>query len=584
MNLLSLKNLSVLIKSSKENQYIKLIDNINLNIKKGETLVLLGESGCGKTILADSILRLLPVNTYYTKNSEIIFNNMYLLNVSEHQMRTIRGRDISIIFQDALTALNPVLTIGQQFLEVQHKNIRNKMFDILSEVGLSDPINLCQLYPHQLSGGMRQRVLIAMALACEPKLLIADEPTTSIDVTLQLQILELINNLKKKLGLTIIFITHDIGVVAKIADRVAIMYAGHIVELGDKQQILNKPAHPYTQLLLQSLPSLEKKNIKLSSIPGAVPKLNQEFSLCRFINRCPIASEKCRESLPSLDNIDTNHDVRCFYYDRTISSISEPSEFIAELLEQQNNSIPVLEVKNLTIDFPIYKGIIKRVVASKRAVENINFKLFTGKTLAIVGESGSGKTSLAKAIMGLYSYTGIVNNHGNLLAMIFQDPYASLDPKMLVHEIIEEGHISIYNKKLTIEELTELMHKVKLDPDSLYKYPHEFSGGQRQRIAIARALAIKAKILILDEPTSALDISVQANILNLLKNLQRTYNLSYLFISHNISSVGYMADYIAVMQHGRLIEYGLASEVLSDPQDIYTQKLLSAVLDSKSSC
>lgn len=525
MNLLSIQNLKILIQTKEHNKYITPVDNISIDIKQGETLALLGESGSGKSMLANGIMRLLPPNSYYSKSSKIIFDNIDLLDKSEYQMRKIRGNDISIVFQDSLSALNPVYTIGQQLLEVLYtknsieKLSKNKLYEkaifMLDEVGLLDPEKQFKSYPHQLSGGMRQRVLIAMALAVRPKLLIADEPTTALDVTIQLQILKLIKKLQKKYNIALLFISHDIGVINAIADKIAVMKQGQIVELDYNINIINNPKHEYTKLLLNSLPGYDKRE--------------------------------------KINNIDI---------------LNKPDELIYDLT-----------IENLTIEFPVYKGIIKRIVDKTRVVNNISFKLPAGKTLAIVGESGSGKTTVAKAIMGLYKYSGKIDYFNNLVSIVFQDPYSALNPKMLVIDILQEGYNNFYKKHLTQSKLEDLVESVNLDKSSLYKYPHEFSGGQRQRIAIARALAIKARILILDEPTSALDVSVQANILKLLKKLQFKYNLSYLFITHNISVVAYMADYIAVMQHGNIVEYGSVKDILYNAQDEYTKKLIGSVLD-----
>jgi len=484
------------------------IENINLSINSGETVALLGELGSGKSMTANAILQTLPPGAFYTKDSSIIFDNEDLLEKSEYEMRQLRGNEIAMIFQDPMSALNPVFTIGYQILEVlklknktkkkSKKELYNKIIELLTEVGLENADKLYKSYPHQLSGGMRQRVIIAMALACKPKLLLADEPTTALDVTIAKQILLLLKKLQKKYNMAMLFITHNIAIVSMIADKIAIMNHGKIIEVGGTQKILKSPEHDYTKMLLSSQLDIN--------------------TACQNLN--------------------------------------------------QDNLLPALSVKDLTIIYPNKKNI--------KAVDSISFDLYHNSTLALVGESGSGKTSTAKALMGLVKAKGVIK-YNDLMQIIFQDPYSSLNPRMIILEIIREGYRAIYKEKLTKTKVTKILEDVGLEHSDLYKYPHEFSGGQRQRIAIARALAVKPKILILDEPTSSLDVTVQAQILKLLKNIQQKYELSYLLISHDFSVVAYMANYVAVMYHGKIVEYGQANEILKNPQDNYTKDLLSAV-------
>ncbi|MBP9721613.1 MAG: ABC transporter ATP-binding protein [Gammaproteobacteria bacterium] len=512
---LLIKNLEINIKT--KNGYLKPVADLNLTVYPGEILALLGESGCGKSLTAKSILQLLPSNSFFGRNSQIIFENQNLLLYSEQQMRHIRGKKISMIFQDPMASLDPVFTIGSQLSEAI--KIKNKDFkkhrvitraeELLTEVGLPDIKRIYNSYPHQLSGGMRQRVIIAMALAAEPDLLLADEPTTALDVTIQLQILMLLKKLQTKYQMTLVFITHNLGVVAQIADRIAVMSAGKIIEVADKIELFKNPQHEYTKILLASYPKIQ-------------------------------------------------------------------ADYILDKLHK-SESKPALSVKNLSVKYPIYVGILRRVNNYILAVDSVNFDLHFNSTLAIVGESGSGKTSLSRALMGLIKYDGNVNYCNNLIQIIFQDPYTAFNPRMMVIEIIREGYQAIYQKKLTEKDIINLLNQVGLTEAALYKYPHEFSGGQRQRIAIARALAVKPKILILDEATSALDLSIQAQMLRLLKQLQQDYNLSYIIISHDFAVVGHLADYTAVMYQGKIVEYGPTLEILHNPQNDYTKKLLSAI-------
>lgn len=520
---LVINNLQVTIKNN--NSYITLINDLNLTLYKGEILALLGESGCGKSLTAKSILQILPNNTYFGQQSSILFNNQDLLDKSEKEMQTIRGHKIAMIFQDPMASLNPVFTIGDQILEslkIKYKYKKNKPNSksyfikkakaLLKEVGLIDIDRNFKAYPHELSGGMRQRAVIAMALAAEPELLLADEPTTALDVTMQEQILQLLLNLQKKYNMTLLFITHNLGVVSKIADRVAVMFSGRIIEIADKLELLYYPKHEYTKTLISS-------------------------------------------------QLTINH------------SISET------LTPEADNTL--LFVNNLTVKFPLYTSFLRRIKGYIIAVNNISFTLQEHSTIAIVGESGSGKSSVAKALMGLIKYSGTISKRNKLMQIIFQDPYSAFNPRMMVIDILREGYFAIFNQILAVEILVDLLQKVGLSADALYKYPHEFSGGQRQRIAIARALAVTPKILILDEATSALDLSVQVQILELLKELQRLYSLSYIIITHDFAVVANMANYSLVMHHGKIVESGSTKELLTNPQDTYTKQLLAAIPDIK---
>jgi ABC-type microcin C transport system duplicated ATPase subunit YejF len=516
---------------------IRAIDGIDFKIEQGETFVLLGESGCGKSITALSIMRLLPPAARI-KGGSVLLQGKNLFGLPEYAMRDIRGGKIAMIFQEPQSSLNPVLTAGQQIGETlqRHKGLkgkkqRDRTIELLNEVGIPEPDRRINDYPHQFSGGMKQRIMIAMALAGEPALLIADEPTTALDVTIQAQILKLMKKLQDDTGMAIMFITHDLGVASEIADHIAVMNAGKIVETNTRQAFFASPQHEYSKHLFNMVPSKAKRD---------------------------------SESTISVKTPAKNH--------------------------------PLLTVNDLKVYYPVRKGLFKRVVGHIKAVDDVSIKIHRGETVAIVGESGSGKTTMGKGILQLIKpdngqvlFEGTELTHLNDTEMrkrrtdiqvVFQDPYSSMNPRMMVSDIIMEGMIA-QNIGSSLEDrlqrVDKLLDQVGLLPEHKFRYPHEFSGGQRQRICIARALAVEPKLIVCDEPTSALDVSVQAQILHLLKRLQDELGLAYLFITHNISVVEYIAHYVAVMYEGRIVEQGKVDAVLYHPQHPYTQKLLSAV-------
>ncbi len=546
MSLLKVNHLCADIKLS--DRTIHAVKDVSFEVNSGETFALVGESGSGKSITALSIARLLPDAAKITQG-EILLKGQNLLDCSEREMRSIRGSKVSMIFQEPMTSLNPVIKIGDQIIEsvIHHEKIsksiaRGRCLDLLNAVGLPSAKRNMSEYPHQLSGGMRQRIMIAIALAANPDVLIADEPTTALDVTIQAQVLELLKKLQEELRMGLMFITHDLGVVQQIADRVSVMRYGKIVETASSEAFFASPQHAYSQQLLNAVPSIHKRGSRLS-----------------------VDGEKSVDSMSSsLDIYELDH--------------------------------PVLDVDRLKVHFPIRKGVFKRVVGYVEAVNDVSLKLYPGKTLALVGESGCGKTTVGKSIVRLLKVTdgNIVFQGQDLLGLneealrvrrselqiVFQDPYSSLNPRMLVGDIIAEGMVSLGiesnagQRRLTV---AKLLGQVGLPEDSSKRYPHEFSGGQRQRICIARALAVKPQVIICDEPTSALDVSVQAQVLNLLKDLQAELGMSYLFITHDMSVVSYLADDVAVMYQGVIVESGSALDVLQNPQHDYTKKLLSAV-------
>ncbi len=528
-NLVRVRNLSVDFSvAGTVNHAVK---HVSFNINKGETVALVGESGSGKTVSALSILRLLPYPAASHPSGEIFFHGRNLLKLDENEMREMRGARISIIFQEPMTSLNPLQTIDKQVGEVLrvHRGMdkaseRRRVLELLTRVGLREPEKRMSSYPHQLSGGQRQRVMIAMALANEPELLIADEPTTALDVTIQAQILELLRELQQELGMAMLLITHDLGIVRKMAERVYVMNDGEVVEEGATNDIFDRPQHAYTQHLLAAEPK------------GAPPK----------------------------------------------EDLSAPV---------------IMETSNLKIWFPVKRGLLRKTVDHIKAVDGVSLQVRAGQTVGVVGESGSGKTTLGLALLRLISSDGPVvfmgQNIENFnsrqmrplrrdLQIVFQDPYGSLSPRLSVGQIIEEG-LTIQEPDLAYEErrkrVSEALRDVGLESDMQDRYPHEFSGGQRQRIAVARAMVLGPKFIMMDEPTSALDMSVQAQIVDLLRELQRSKNLSYLFISHDLRVVRALSNHVIVMRNGKVVEEGSAEKIFTAPETDYTKALLAAAFN-----
>ncbi|MGE0279553.1 MAG: ABC transporter ATP-binding protein [Rhizobiaceae bacterium] len=524
--LLSVRDLSVAF--AQGGKVSTAVDCISFDIGQGETVALVGESGSGKSVSALSVLKLLPYPAASHPSGQILFEGQDLLKANEKQLRQVRGNKITMIFQEPMTSLNPLHTISQQVMEILklHRGMgdkagRARTLELFKEVGIRDPEKRLDAYPHQLSGGQRQRVMIAMALANEPELLIADEPTTALDVTVQAQILELLARLKEKNGMSMLFITHDLGIVRKIADRVCVMTKGKIVETGPTKEIFANPQHDYTKKLL-----------------AAEPK-----------GKPPAADE------------------------------SAPT---------------VMKGDDVKVWFPIKEGFFRRVVGHVKAVDGIDVTVRAGQTLGVVGESGSGKTTLGLALARMISSQGDIHFNGKDIAklsfegmrplrkelqIVFQDPFGSLSPRMSVSEIIEEG-LRIHEPKLSVDardrRVVDVLREVGLDPETRFRYPHEFSGGQRQRVAIARAMVLNPRFVMLDEPTSALDMSVQAQVVDLLRSLQEKHNLAYLFISHDLKVVRALANDVIVMRNGKIVEYGPAKQIFESPQDDYTRALISA--------
>jgi oligopeptide/dipeptide ABC transporter ATP-binding protein len=583
---------------------------------------------------AMSIMRLLPRGGFIA-GGEIRFDGRDLVKLSNEDLRHVRGNEIGMVFQDPMTSLNPTMTIGRQIAEavrlhwdVSKEKAMERAAEVLGMVGLPHPRERLKDYPHQLSGGLRQRVMIAMALACDPKLLIADEPTTALDVTIQEQILELLDRLKRELGMGIILITHDMGVIAGRADRVVVMYAGLKVETAETVDLFTNVRHPYTEALLASIPQLEQdRTQELYSIPGLPPDLRNPPRACRFSPRCVFATEECRTQEPPLGGPDPKHPFRCFHpRDSSVTDVVE-GDLGAQLIAQaeQNKALVaafgkelelletapepeiraavegdgqpehILEFREVTKEFPVTAGVLQRQVGAVHAVTDVNLEIRRGETFGLVGESGCGKTTLGRLGVGLEPVTSgkIVFNGTDISSMkasdfrvlrrdlqfMFQDPYASLDPRMRVREIISEP-LDIArrgSKQERLEAVKGLLDEVGLAYDAADRYPHEFSGGQRQRLGLARALAINPKLIVADEPVSALDVSIRSQILNLMKRLQASYGLTYILISHDLSVIKYLADRIGVMYLGRLVELGTGSDIYERPAHPYTAGLLEAI-------
>lgn len=554
--LLEIKNLNVTFHS--DGKTVHAVKNLNLTIPHSKTMGLVGESGSGKSVTSLAIMRLLPDHKGISVTGEILYKGQNLLDLNMKEMRKVRGNKISMIFQEPMTSLNPVLTVGQQIDEaiLLHEDIskeaaRKKTIELLTEVGIPDPANKVNAYPHEMSGGQKQRVMIAMAMACEPELLICDEPTTALDVTIQQQVLNLMMELQKKHKMSMLFITHDLSVVADIADEVAVMFRGDLVEQKSCADLFENPEHPYTKGLLACRPRLDKN-------PRRLPTVNEILK-----------------------------DEAAFY--QALVDYKVP-----RAVDEVKNPV-ILELDNLKKYYPIKGGLFGRKIRDFKAVDGVSLRIRKGRTFGLVGESGCGKTTLGRTILRLIEPTEgkIVYLGENILdknademrslrrkmQIIFQDPFSSMNPRMTIADIVTEPLVvhKIGTAKERLETATRLLEKVGLSADALTRYPHEFSGGQRQRICIARALTLNPEFLICDESVSALDVSVQAQVLNLLQDLQDELGLTYIFISHDLSVVKYISDEIAVMKAGQIVEIADAESIYSSPKDPYTQKLINAI-------
>ena len=725
MSLLEVDNLQTHIQL--RTRVVRAVDGVSFTVEQGETVGLVGESGCGKTMTATSVMRLLPHGGRIV-GGRIRLDGRDLTAMSDSQIRSVRGNEIGMIFQDPMTSLNPTMTVGRQIAEsvVLHKGASKRQglaraAEVLGLVGLPNPTERLNDYPHQLSGGLRQRVMIAMALACEPKLLIADEPTTALDVTIQAQILTLLDDLKQRLGMAILLITHDMGVIAGHVDRTMVMYAGKVVESADTEELFNDVHHPYTEALLASIPQLDQdKSQRLYAIPGIPPDLSRELVACRFSPRCRYATEMCRTEEPQLGGDDPGHPYACFHpvsravteiagagdeIERRARAVAEAARALVPssaaggpgvgaggagargegagdggaagtavagagagagaaggasaggghgdaavsagtagtadgndrpagqggelgqgdvprvtvgvtregpaagvpVTETAANGVatrngagdatgPILELRAVRKEYPVTAGaVLQRKVGAVQAVRGVDMVVGRGETVGVVGESGCGKSTLGRMIVGLERPTsgsvlfegvdltklkgGELRRQHRDLALMFQDPYASLDPRMRVGTIVREP-LAVQGIGSATEQrqrVADLLKEVGLPPHAVELYPHEFSGGQRQRIGLARALALNPRLIVTDEPVSALDVSIRSQILNLMKRLQARHGLSYVFISHDLSVVRYLADRIAVMYLGKLVEMGTGEDIYSRPAHPYTAGLIGAI-------
>ncbi len=624
---------------------VKAVDGVSFHVNPGECVGLVGESACGKTTVGLSIMKLLPNVGHVTGGSIRLFGRD-LAPYNENQMRTVRGNEIAMIFQDPMTSLNPTWKIGRQIAEVVrlHRDVPRKQayeraLEVLTLVGMPRPAERLDTYPHQLSGGLRQRVMIAIALACEPKLLIADEPTTALDVTIQAQILNLIDELRERLKMAVILITHDLGVIAARSDRVMVMYAGKIVESATTEELFGSMRHPYSEALLESIPRLDQdRDRRLFSISGLPPDLSGILVGCRFAPRCRYATDECRSDAPELSTGEAGlpapspvavsqpatdpgaesvagseaHLYACIHpvtvtreerlarrgitlsRDGTTTVAATPAS--TEARSPAFRGEEALEVIDLVKNYPVVSGaVIQRKIGTVQAVSGVSFSVRRGETFGLVGESGCGKTTIGRLVVALehptsgtvrYQSTNVTRLRGRALRhgrrdlqMIFQDPYSSLDPRMRVKTIVREPLVvqGIGNRRLQSQRVVQLLGEVGLSAGAAELYPHEFSGGQRQRIGLARALALNPRLIVADEPVSALDVSIQAQILNLMRDLQQRHDLTYIVISHDLAVVKYLADRIGVMYLGKLVETGPAIDVYEHTAHPYTQALIDAI-------
>ncbi|MGH9020106.1 MAG: dipeptide ABC transporter ATP-binding protein [Acidimicrobiales bacterium] len=595
--LLSVQDLRVQFSTSKT--FVTAVDDFSISIDPGECVGLVGESGCGKTKSGLAIMRLLPHNGKIVGGT-IELDGVNLATLSEREMQSHRGRSVALIPQDPMSSLNPTMRIGKQIGEglmihegASEEDARKRALEVLEMVEMPRPAERLDQYPFELSGGLRQRVIIAMGLVCRPKLLIADEPTTALDVTIQAQILDIIDNLRQQLNMGVLLITHDMGVIAGRTDRVIVMYGGKKAEEATTDELFHDMRHPYAQALLASMPNLENTSKhELSSIAGLPPDLTKEIVGCRFAPRCSYATDRCRIEDPPL-TFDGDRCYACFH------PVNGPKPVVVRVAESAGPArvagTELLRVENLVKEFPVKAGFVRHRVGAISAVADATFSINEGETFGLVGESGCGKTTIGRMIVGLEAPTGgsvifdgkVVSSKNHRPSrverrdrqMMFQDPYSSLDPRMKVSQILAEP-LMIQREGSRADQrdrVADLLTSVGLEPAVADRYPHEFSGGQRQRIGLARAIALNPRLIVADEPVSALDVSIQAQILNLMKDLQKAHHLSYVMVSHDLAVVYYMADTIAVMYLGKIVEIGDAESVFRTPAHPYTQGLLDAV-------
>jgi peptide/nickel transport system ATP-binding protein len=610
MALLEVENLSTHLMLHRRT--VQAVDGVSFQIEAGETVGLVGESGSGKTMTGSSILRLLPDGGRIVGGS-VRLDGHDLTALSENQMASVRGNDIGMVFQDPMTALNPTMSVGDQIAEpllihqsTAKSRIRERTLELLAMVGIPRPAERIHSYPHQLSGGLRQRVCIAIALACEPRLLIADEPTTALDVSIQDQILTLIERLKRELGMAVLLITHDMGVIAEHADRVLVMYAGQIIESASRTSLFRATRHPYTEALLAAVPTVAVgTRTTLATIPGAPPDLANPAAHCRFAPRCAYATQQCLDQMPALESDGSGHGFACFHprpdaRDSTGDG-APPAGLAVQVTAREDVAAtapllePLLVLDNVVKEFPVTGGVLGRAVGSVKAVSGVSLTVHRGETYGLVGESGCGKTTIGRLMVALEKPdSGTVTVQGREVAsrrhrvqrqqrrdlqMVFQDPYASLDPRMRVQAILAEPMVvqRMFTKDERDQRVTDLLREVGLPASSGRQLPREFSGGQRQRIGFARAMSLGPRLIVADEPVSALDVSIRSQLLNLMVRLQTDHDLAFVMVSHDLSVVRYIADRVGVMYLGKLAETGPTAAVYEAPAHPYTAGLLEAV-------
>jgi oligopeptide/dipeptide ABC transporter ATP-binding protein len=599
-HLLAVEGLSSSIRLSRT--AVGAVRDVSLHLTRGETLGLVGESGCGKSMTGLSIMGLLPPGGHIAEGS-ITLDGRELVGLPERQYQQIRGNEIAMIFQDPMTSLNPTKTIGAQVAEpvrlhrgASPKEARDRALEMLALVGIARPAERLGQYPHQLSGGLRQRVMIAMALSCEPKVLIADEPTTALDVTVQAQVLRLLHDLKDRLGMAMLLITHDMGVIARWADRVSVMYAGGIVESARTDRLFRGMRHPYTQALLACTPRLtQRREHTLYSISGSPPDLAHPPAGCRFAARCAHATDRCGSEEPALTESPPGHTLACWNpVEGPLDTVARPADSAPEVAAQPAG--PMLIVDELVKEYVAAgRSPLRSSGRSVKAVSGVSFEVQPGRTFGLVGESGCGKSTLARMIVALErpSSGGVtalggelselrgrgLRRHRRNLQMMFQDPFDALDPRMRIGAILREPFAAqgIGTAREQLAAIRELLDEVGLPHSVLERYPHEFSGGQRQRIALARALALNPRVIVADEPVSALDVSIRSQVLNLMKRLQAKHRLTYVVISHDLTVVRYMADTVGVMYLGKLVEIGSADDIYLRAAHPYTGGLIAAI-------
>jgi peptide/nickel transport system ATP-binding protein len=581
---------------------VRAVEGVSYSVNPGEMVAIVGESGSGKSVSALAVMRLLPPHSARIPQGSIRFEGRSLLELDDEQMRQIRGRSISMIFQEPMTSLNPVLSIGLQIKEpllihlgMSEEEANARAVELLTLVGITDPESRLAQYPHQLSGGMRQRVMIAIGLACNPRLLIADEPTTALDVTIQAQILELMKDLSRRLGIAIIVITHNLGIVARYADRVNVMYAARIVESGTAERVFGRPLHPYARGLLSAVPRLDRgRSVKLATIEGSPPNLLSPPEGCRFRPRCRYALDACKE-VPVFKEIEEGHFAGC-HRTPEIERLDTRADSVDghALAPTTSSDSLMLDLRHATKFFPVGGGFLRGEAKLVRAVNDVSLSVRKGETLGLVGESGCGKSTLGRLVLRLEEPTGgeIMFEDVDLahlgrkdmiairkrMQVIFQDPYSSLNPRMTVGQIIAEPmqvHKILPKDKID-DRVVELLQTVGLFPYMALRYPHELSGGQRQRVGIARALAVNPEVIVCDEAVSALDVSIQGQVINLLEDLQQKLGLTYLFIAHDLAVVRHISTRVAVMYLGRIVELAESEELFANPKHPYTQALLAA--------